>query len=74
MESEPESHHGDQSKRNGSCGFTTLGFGALEAVDPLLLAVAFLFILTLGFIAYPPRRHATPRRNLPPAQGPPLFG
>jgi hypothetical protein len=74
MKSDPASHQGDQSKRDGSCGFTSLGFGALAAVDPALLAVALLFILALGFASVAERRLVAPRRLLPPGHGPPLFG
>jgi hypothetical protein len=74
MKSEPDSHGGEQDKRDGNCAFTSLGFGALASVDPVLLAVAWLFILALGFTGFVQRRFAAPVRLLPPAQGPPLFG
>jgi hypothetical protein len=74
MKSDPASHDSDQSKRDGNCAFTSLGFGALATVDPALLAVAILFMLALGFIGYVQRRFVSPVRLLPPAQGPPLFG
>lgn len=73
MESNPASHGGEQSKRDGSCAFTSLGAGALAAVDAPLLAVAMLFILALGFTAVAQRQFVTPVRLLPPAQGPPNF-
>jgi hypothetical protein len=74
MKQDPASHGDDQGKRDGNCAFMSLGFGALAAVDPALLAGALLFILALGFIAPVQRRHVALLRLLPPAQGPPLFG
>jgi hypothetical protein len=74
MKPDPASHGGEQSKRDGSCGFTSLGFGALAVADSALLAAAMLFILALGFTAVVQRRFVAPVRLLPPAQGPPLFG
>jgi hypothetical protein len=74
MKSDPSAHKGDQSKPDGSCSFTALGFGALAAVDPALLTAALLFIIALGFTRVAERRRIVPHRLLPPAHGPPSFG
>jgi hypothetical protein len=74
MKSDPASHGGEHGKRDGSCTFTSLGFGALASVDPVLLTISSLFILALGFIGVVQRRLIAPVRLLPPAQGPPRFG
>ena len=74
MKPDPASHGSDHGKRDGSCAFTSLGSGSLAAVDPMLLAVALLFILALGFVGVLQRRPLVALRLLPPAQGPPLLG
>jgi hypothetical protein len=54
------------------CGFSSLGQAALGGTDPLVLAIALLFILALGFA---PRYIITARAasfRWPPMRGPPL--
>ena len=74
MKPDSASHGSDHGKPDGNCAFTSLGSGALAAVDPMLLAVALLFILSLGFVGVLQRRPLVALRLLPPAQGPPHFG
>lgn len=59
------------AKAHETCAFSSLGFAALAAADPLQLALALAFILALGFAAsiiFTPRRQL---RMLPPPRGPP---
>lgn len=59
------------AKAHETCAFSTLGFAALAATDPLQLTLALAFIFALGFlprVAIAPRKA---RRVLPPPCGPP---
>lgn len=60
-----------QGAKDGQCAFSALGKSALGGADPVLLALAFAFILVLGLA---PAR-ALPLRlapyTLPPLRGPP---
>jgi len=68
----PSSHSGEEKARSDSpCHFTALGHAMLGGADPVLLALALVFILALGFapvLAPAPRRIAFLR---PPLRGPP---
>ncbi|WP_343610255.1 hypothetical protein [Novosphingobium sp.] len=70
----PSSHSGDdKAKSDSPCHFTALGHAMLGGADPLLLALALVFILALGFapaLAPAPRRIAFLR---PPLRGPPVL-
>lgn len=62
-------HGKGQSAKDGSCAFSALGKSALGGTDPVLLALAFAFILVLGLA---PSR-TLPARPVPHAR-PPLRG
>lgn len=55
-----------------ACAWSSLSAATLAGAEPALLALALLFILTLGFLAVPalPNRHR--RHAWPPLRGPPL--
>ena len=61
----------DKARADSVCPFSALGHGAIGGTDPILLALAILFLLALGFApasAPAPRRIAYLR---PPLRGPP---
>ncbi len=63
----------DKAKTDSPCHFTALGHAMLGGADPVLLALALVFILALGFapvLAPAPRRIAFLR---PPLRGPPAL-
>lgn len=64
---------GGHQKEGGHCAFSSLGFGSLAAADPILLAGALLFILTLGFLGQLLPGHQSLFRLRPPLRGPPSF-
>lgn len=70
----PSSHSGEEKAKSDSpCHFTALGHAMLGGADPVLLALALVFILALGFapvLAPAPRRIAFLR---PPLRGPPAL-
>lgn len=58
--------------KDGTCSFSSLAKGAIGGADPILLALAFAFILVLGLAParVPPARllpHALPPQRGPPA-------
>jgi hypothetical protein len=62
---------GGQSAKDGSCPFSAMAKSALGGADPILLALAFAFILVLGLA---PQRILPARpvpHTLPPLRGPP---
>lgn len=63
--------HSDPDGKNGQCAFSALSHAAIGGTDPILLAVALVFILLLGLAPAPGR----PRRPIaylrPPLRGPP---
>ncbi|MBB4613172.1 hypothetical protein [Novosphingobium taihuense] len=59
------------AKAHESCAFSTLGFAALAATDPVQLAIALVFILALGILARVTIAPRERRRLLPPPCGPP---
>ena len=70
MKGEPAGKH---SKADGTCPYGALSFAGLAGADPILLALALLFILATGFaaLALPaPSRIAHLR---PPLRGPPAL-
>lgn len=70
----PSSHSGEEKAKSDSpCHFTALSHAMLGGADPVLLALALVFILALGFapvLAPAPRRIAFLR---PPLRGPPAL-
>jgi len=62
-------HKLDKADKDSSCAFSSLAKSTLGGADPILLALAFAFILVLGLA---PSR-ALPARPVPHAQ-PPLRG
>jgi len=66
-------HGSDKAKADSPCAFTALGHGMLGGADPIQLALALLFILTLAFA---PLLRARARRIAylrPPLRGPPAL-
>jgi len=62
---------GQHGMNDGACAFSALSFAAVSGADPALLAIALIFIVTLGFA---PMASVTVRRALhlrPPLRGPP---
>lgn len=60
-----------KAAKDGSCAFSAMAKGALGGADPILLALAFAFILVLGLA---PQRVLPARlvpHTLPPQRGPP---
>lgn len=57
--------------KNGSCGFGGLSLASLAAVDPVLLALALLFIVATVFRRPASPRTAAARFLWPPITGPP---
>jgi hypothetical protein len=65
-------HSSEKDKGDSPCHFTALGHAALGGADPVLLALALVFIMAMGFAALQP---AAPRRVSylrPPLRGPPI--
>ena len=66
---------GDQERKaggnDGACAFSAIGKSALGGADPVLLALAFAFLVVLGLA--PARRApvSPPPYLLPPLRGPP---
>jgi hypothetical protein len=58
--------------KNGPCGFGGLSLASLAAADPVLLALAILFIVATVFRRPSPPRVATAHFLWPPRTGPPL--
>jgi hypothetical protein len=62
-----------KAAKDGSCAFSAMAKGALGGIDPILLALAFAFILVLGLA---PARVLPARpvpHTLPPLRGPPAL-
>jgi hypothetical protein len=68
-------HSGDHGMpdhdKNGSCGFSGLSLASLAAADPVLLALAILFIVATVFRRPRSPSLATARFLWPPRTGPP---
>lgn len=64
---------GKQSKSDGICAFSALSFASLSAADPLLLAIALIFILALGFVPVNAPRPVWQFHLRPPLRGPPAI-
>jgi hypothetical protein len=62
-----------KAAKDGSCAFSAMAKGALGGIDPILLALAFAFILVLGLA---PARVLPARpvpHTIPPLRGPPAL-
>lgn len=59
------------AKGHETCAFSTLGFAALAATDPMQLALALACILALGLLPRVATAQRKARRVLPPPCGPP---
>lgn len=55
------------------CGWSALGYGALAAVDPIVLAIALAFIAMAGLRPAPAPRSRLAARLRPPLRAPPVF-
>ncbi len=65
-------HGAPDHDKNGSCGFGSLSLASLAAADPVLLALAILFIVATLF-RKPEFPHVAAARFLwPPRTGPPI--
>mgnify|MGYP000320077118 FL=1 len=60
-------------KGAGLCPYGALGFAALGGADPIQLAAALAFVLTLGFAALVVPAPRTIAHLRPPLRGPPLL-
>jgi hypothetical protein len=66
--------HGDAGhKTDGACAWSGLGMASLAGADPALLAIAFAFILALGFARLAPPRLERRAFLRPPLRGPPAL-
>ncbi|MGI9375238.1 hypothetical protein EB810_11585 [Altererythrobacter sp. FM1] len=61
----------DHAKKDGHCGFTSLFHAALGGADGVLQALAFAFILVLGFAPARVLPFAPALYLRPPLRGPP---
>ncbi|WP_066650163.1 MULTISPECIES: DUF2946 family protein [Sphingomonas] len=66
--------HQDGATADHPCAFSGLGMSAMGGADIVLLAIAFAYVLTLGFLAItaPPRPAVA--RLRPPLRAPPVLG
>lgn len=69
----PAGGQGDHGKAEGTCAFSALSFASLNGAAPALLALALLFILTLGLTPVTSPRPARLAHLRPPLRGPPAF-
>jgi len=63
----------DHQGREMPCAFSGLSMASIAAADPLLLAIALAFVVTLGFRAVPAMARAVPAHLRPPLRGPPVL-
>jgi len=63
----------EHAKTEGICAFSALGMAALGGADAVLLALALVFILALGFAAMAPPVPARLVHLRPPLRGPPAI-
>lgn len=69
----PANGQGEHGKLDGTCAFSALSFASLSDADPALLALALLFILSLGFNPVTAPRPARIAHLRPPLRGPPAL-
>jgi hypothetical protein len=67
---EPAPHEGSAAK--SACAFAGLSAPGLAAAEPVLLALALIFILALGPVLAPVAAPARFARFQPPLRGPPV--
>ncbi len=63
----------EDSSAKGTCAFAGLAAPALSGADPVLLALALAFILSLGLALAAPALPVRYPRFQPPSRGPPAF-
>lgn len=63
----------DHAAKGTPCSWSALGFGALAAVDPIVLAIALAFIAMAGLLPAPAPRSRLAARLRPPLRAPPAF-
>ena len=71
----PGQDHGQdhqQGKAEMPCAFSGLSAPTLAAADPILLALAILFVMVAGTRFIVPRPARSPAHLRPPLRGPPL--
>jgi hypothetical protein len=66
-------HSSDAGKSHEPCAFTALGHALLGGADPVQLALALLFILTLAFAPHLPAAPGRIAYLRPPLRGPPAL-
>lgn len=64
---------GEHGKIDGTCAFSALSFASLGAADPVLLALALVLIMALGFVPVAAPRAARVSHLRPPMRGPPAL-
>jgi len=62
-----------QAGKDNHCAFSAMGKSALGGADPILLALAFAFILVLGLAPSPVLAARPAPHTLPPLRGPPAL-
>jgi hypothetical protein len=74
MGGKADNSHGEHGKQDssGACPYSLLPMASLAGADAVLLAVALVFILALGFAPAPPPSLARNPHLRPPLRGPPL--
>ncbi|WP_242146400.1 DUF2946 family protein [Sphingomonas sp. BAUL-RG-20F-R05-02] len=65
-------HHDPKPMADGICGFAGVAMAATSVTDPIVLALAILFIVATVFRRPPPPLVAPMRFGWPPRTGPPL--
>lgn len=73
MRPDGDGQSADHAAKGTPCGWSALGFGALPAVDPIVLAIALAFIALAGFRPGPSPRALRTARLRPPLRAPPAF-
>lgn len=64
---------GHRDKHEPPCAFSGLSTPSLAAADPILLALAILFVLAMGIRALAAPTTTAPPYLRPPLRGPPAF-
>lgn len=64
---------GHSDKHEAPCAFSSLSSPSLAAADPILLALAILFVLAMGIRALAAPTTVAPPYLRPPLRGPPAF-
>ena len=73
MRPDGDGQSADHAAKGTPCDWSALGFGALPAVDPIVLAIALAFIALAGFHPCPSHRALRTARLRPPLRAPPAF-